>query len=260
MIHTLTKDQAWGMHACFVNIRRSSLIPTAFLYKTLATRSAKGYIVHIPAGSSLLHGKDAIPFEDAPLAHPRFRSTLFTCAWLGVTLVLLGSVISTGYATSNALVRGSDANIQASTSMTNTSVITPAPNINVTKQQQALAANDLARSEPTYRGRALQVKTTRWMTVTAYCPRACCCGKSDGITASGQHVSRHDMKLVAGPPDMRFGTIVSVPGYHHQTPVPVLDRGGKIKGDRLDLLMPTHAQAKKWGVKRLKVTIWEFAE
>ncbi len=234
---------------------------TQSLHQALFTRSAKGYIIHLPAGSSLLPGKDAIPFEDAPLAHPRFRSTLFTCVWLGAALILLGSVISTSNATSNAPARGSDVTTPLVNSATATApVIKPALNITVTKAQQARSFNDIKHSGPTYRGRALRVKTTRWMTVTAYCPRACCCGKSDGITASGQHVSRHDMKLVAGPPGMRFGTIVSVPGYHRQTPVPVLDRGGKIKGDRLDLLMPTHEQAKKWGVKRLRVTVWEYAE
>lgn len=135
------------------------------------------------------------------------------------------------------------------------SITSPAPALSVVKTRQA----QLSPAQ-TFNQRPLRIKATRWMTVTAYCAGACCCGKSDGITASGKHVSTHGMKLVAGPRDMRFGTILSIPGYHQARPVPVLDRGGKIKGDRLDVLMPTHTQAKKWGVKRLKVTVWEYAD
>ena len=42
--------------------------------------------------------------------------------------------------------------------------------------------------------------------------------------------------------------------------VPVLDRGGAIKGQRLDLLFPTHEAAIQWGVRMLPVTIWEYAD
>ncbi len=42
--------------------------------------------------------------------------------------------------------------------------------------------------------------------------------------------------------------------------VPVLDRGGVIKGHRLDVLFPTHEAAMQWGVRRLEVTVWEYAD
>ncbi len=42
--------------------------------------------------------------------------------------------------------------------------------------------------------------------------------------------------------------------------VPVLDRGGVIKGHRLDVLFPTHEAAMQWGVRRLEVTIWNYAD
>ena len=43
-------------------------------------------------------------------------------------------------------------------------------------------------------------------------------------------------------------------------PVPVLDRGGAIKGARLDVLYATHEQARAWGVQELEVAIWSYAD
>lgn len=111
-------------------------------------------------------------------------------------------------------------------------------------------------------GRPLKPVRTVFMLVTAYCPGKCCCGpRAQGITASGMSVETNGMKLVAA--DTRvlpFRSLVTVPGYDDQRPVPVLDRGGKIKGMRLDVLMPTHEQALQWGVRRVPVTIWDYAD
>jgi len=57
-----------------------------------------------------------------------------------------------------------------------------------------------------------------------------------------------------------FGTLVSIPGYNGGRPVPVLDRGGKIKGHRLDLLYPTHEIALQWGAQPLTVDVGEYAD
>jgi 3D (Asp-Asp-Asp) domain-containing protein len=35
----------------------------------------------------------------------------------------------------------------------------------------------------------------------------------------------------------------------------VLDRGGAIKGNKLDVFFPTHAEALKWGRQRIAVTV-----
>jgi 3D (Asp-Asp-Asp) domain-containing protein len=88
--------------------------------------------------------------------------------------------------------------------------------------------------------------------VTGYCPCGSCCGRSaDGITASG---AKAEGKLVAADKAVPFGTLIYVPGYS-DNPAPVLDRGGAIKGNRLDLLFPTHAQAAKWGRRSMTVYI-----
>lgn len=119
-----------------------------------------------------------------------------------------------------------------------------------------------AASAPTFDGRPLRaVKTVRMLT-TAYSPDARSCGIwADGITASGYSVWTNGMKLAAADTSIfPFGTILTVPGYNSGRPIPVLDRGGVIKGHRLDLLYPTHERALVWGAQRLDVTVWEYAD
>ncbi len=55
---------------------------------------------------------------------------------------------------------------------------------------------------------------------------------------------------------LAFGTKLSIPGYNQGAPVPVLDRGGRIKGHRLDVFFLSHSQARKWGARRLNVTVY----
>ena len=98
-----------------------------------------------------------------------------------------------------------------------------------------------------------------WMEVTAYCPCTKCCGEqAAGITASGKTVRHNDGRFVAADTRLLpFGTELSIPGYHGGQAVPVLDRGGAIKGNRLDVYFPTHQEALNWGRQRLAVTVIE---
>lgn len=102
---------------------------------------------------------------------------------------------------------------------------------------------------------------TETMRVTAYCLCRKCCNswavkgvnsKGQRITASG-HVIRPNDKFVAAPKDVPFGTMLIVPGYANNQPVPVLDRGGAIKGNRLDAYFPSHREALDFGVKNVVV-------
>ena len=95
------------------------------------------------------------------------------------------------------------------------------------------------------------------MVVTAYCPCRSCCGPdSKGKTASGASVRANGGRFVAADTVMLpMNSRVSIPGYHSGAAVPVLDRGGDIRGNRLDVFFPSHGQAKAWGVRRLKVTV-----
>ncbi len=128
-----------------------------------------------------------------------------------------------------------------------------------TEPQPTLAAHTAIRY---YDGRPIRPAKRMWMTVTAYSPDARSCGKwADGKTASMKSVWTNGGCLVAADTSvLPIGALVSVPGYAGDLVVPVLDRGGKIKGPRLDVLYPTHEVAMSWGVQRLSVTVWEFAD
>jgi 3D (Asp-Asp-Asp) domain-containing protein len=96
------------------------------------------------------------------------------------------------------------------------------------------------------------------MLITAYCSCSECTGPfADGITASGAPVTANGGAFVAGDTDLLpFETWVSVPGYHAGRPVPVLDRGGAIKGYRLDVFFNGHYEALEWGRRNLFVTVY----
>lgn len=111
-------------------------------------------------------------------------------------------------------------------------------------------------------GRPLVRDRVIYMEVTGYSPDHRSCGIfADGITASGKSVWTNGMQLVAA--DTRhfpFGTLMSIPGYANDSVVPVLDRGGAIKGMKLDLLYATHERALQWGRQRVPVVVWRYAD
>lgn len=93
------------------------------------------------------------------------------------------------------------------------------------------------------------------MEVTAYCPCVECTGRSSpGITASGHKIQGGDA-FVAADERYDFGTRMIIPGYGDGQPVEVLDRGGAIQGDRVDVFFPTHEEAVEWGVQTLDVKV-----
>jgi len=93
------------------------------------------------------------------------------------------------------------------------------------------------------------------MRVTAYCPCQKCCGKySDGVTAHGHKIRPGDA-FVAADKEYPFGTEMIIAGYKNGQPVKVLDRGGTIRGNRLDVFFYSHEEALKWGVRDLGVKV-----
>ena len=93
------------------------------------------------------------------------------------------------------------------------------------------------------------------MRVTGYCPCSKCCGDfSDGITANNHQIQPGDV-FVAADKLYPFGTKMVIEGYNSSQAVKVMDRGGAIKGNRLDLFFHTHQQALEWGVQHLDVLI-----
>ncbi|MHC4705547.1 MAG: 3D domain-containing protein [Planctomycetota bacterium] len=94
------------------------------------------------------------------------------------------------------------------------------------------------------------------MRVTAYCPCSKCCGEyADGQTACGHRIRAGDA-FVAADARYAFGTEMIIAGYGNDQPVRVLDRGGAIRGDRLDVFFHTHEEALEWGVQYLDVKVY----
>lgn len=113
-----------------------------------------------------------------------------------------------------------------------------------------------------FNGRPVRPERVLWMQVTAYSPDARSCGKwADGLTATLHSVETNGGNLVAADTRLLpFGSMLSIEGYADNSIVPVLDRGGAIKGYHIDLLMPTHNRAMQWGDKRMPVIVWEYAD
>lgn len=111
-------------------------------------------------------------------------------------------------------------------------------------------------------GRPIRPSKVVVMKVTGYSPDSRSCGEfADGQTATLHSVWTNAMRLVAADPEvLPYGSMITVPGYAADQVVPVLDCGGAIKGARLDLLFPTHERALAWGVRTIRVTVWEYAD
>lgn len=119
-----------------------------------------------------------------------------------------------------------------------------APDVNTYKPQ-----TETPKTTPS---RSLQTIT---MEATAYCNCYKCTGKHPGdryygITATGTKAGTGtvaaDFSIL--PP----GTRLSIPGYGEGI---VSDRGGSIRGNRLDLWFPSHSEALEWGRRVVRVIV-----
>lgn len=85
--------------------------------------------------------------------------------------------------------------------------------------------------------------------ITAYCSCAKCCGKTNGITASGTRATAG--RTVAASGKFSMGTKLNINGHTYV----VEDRGGAIKGNKIDMYVNSHAEALAWGVRYLPVSV-----
>ena len=93
---------------------------------------------------------------------------------------------------------------------------------------------------------------TKTMTVvaTAYCPCVKCCGKNDGITASGvkaraNHTVAVDKRVIP------LGTEIIINGNTYVAE----DTGGAIKGNRIDIYFDSHSEALKFGRQTIEIEV-----
>ena len=78
--------------------------------------------------------------------------------------------------------------------------------------------------------------------ITAYCPCISCCGKSNGITASGVKAQANHT-IAADTSILPFGTEVFINGESYV----VEDRGGGVNGNHIDMYFNSHSEALTFG-------------
>jgi len=86
--------------------------------------------------------------------------------------------------------------------------------------------------------------------VTAYCPCEKCCGKSDGITATGTHATA-GRTIAVDPKVIPYGTEVIINGHTYIAE----DCGGSVTGKTVDIYFSNHAEALAFGRQQLEVKI-----
>ena len=87
--------------------------------------------------------------------------------------------------------------------------------------------------------------------ITAYCPCVKCCGKSDGITATGTKATQ-GRTIAVDPSKIPYGTQVEIEGVGIMI---AEDCGGAIKGNKIDLYFDTHQDALNWGRQTRQIKI-----
>ena len=87
--------------------------------------------------------------------------------------------------------------------------------------------------------------------LTAYCTCPKCCGEwADGFTYTGT-VATPGRTVAVDPDVIPLGSVV----YIEDIPYIAEDIGGAIKGNRIDVLFPSHREALEFGVQHTNVSI-----
>lgn len=120
------------------------------------------------------------------------------------------------------------------------------------KEERAKAVQIGKVSKSTNRSEETPRNNSGWITftATAYCGCSKCCGKSTGRTASGTMATQG--RTVAMPSSYKFGTKIEIQGMGTYV---VEDRGGAIKGNRIDIFFSNHQSALNFGKRTINLRV-----
>ncbi|RBW69560.1 3D domain-containing protein [Bacillus taeanensis] len=118
------------------------------------------------------------------------------------------------------------------------------------RPNQTLVVSNVKADAPV-KTQSNQVVKTITVTATAYTAN---CKNCSGITATGINLKKNpNLKVIAVDPKViKLGTKVYVEGYGYAV---AGDKGGAIKGNKIDVFIPSQKQALQWGKKTVKVQI-----
>ena len=91
--------------------------------------------------------------------------------------------------------------------------------------------------------------------LTAYCPCAVCCGKDNGITATGT-VAQEGVTIAVDPDVIPLGSWVEIDGHTYHAE----DVGGAVNGNHIDIYFNSHDQAWDFGRRYANVRWYEGLE
>ncbi|MED1749085.1 LysM peptidoglycan-binding and 3D domain-containing protein [Bacillus zhangzhouensis] len=115
--------------------------------------------------------------------------------------------------------------------------------------KKAAPKKETAKAESSSASQSVQKAMT--VTATAYTAND---GGISGITATGVNLNKNpNAKVIAVDPNViPLGSKVYVEGYGEAI---AADTGGAIKGNKIDVHVPSKSQAKNWGVKSVKIKV-----
>ncbi|MCI8956972.1 MAG: hypothetical protein HFG29_08305 [Eubacterium sp.] len=126
--------------------------------------------------------------------------------------------------------------------------------VSVKKQKIVLSSNKKtkkkSKKKSNYKKKKNKLKSIGTYKITGYCGCSSCCGKTDGVTASGTQATA-GRTIAADTTKLPFGTKVVIDGHTYT----VEDRGGAIKGNKIDVYFSSHSKALQWGVRYCDVYV-----
>ena len=95
-----------------------------------------------------------------------------------------------------------------------------------------------------------QFKNLGEFKLTGYCACEYCCGKTDGITATGTK-AKAGRTIAVDPSVIPYGSVVKINNIEYVAE----DCGGAIKNNKIDIFFDSHEEALEWGVKYAEVFV-----
>jgi 3D (Asp-Asp-Asp) domain-containing protein len=118
-------------------------------------------------------------------------------------------------------------------------------------QQKLKVAIPVKKAKKTVKKTKLSAVKTITVNASAYTVN---CKRCSGITATGINLKKNPkLKVISVDPKViKLGTKVYVEGYGYAI---AADKGSSIKGNKIDILVPSKKAALKWGRRNVKVKI-----